>query len=54
MGCVNFSREGYVDLEHVSYTVTHGVVVREMGIFFPAALAHEEREFSAFCSSEVA
>lgn len=42
-----------MDLDHVSYTVTHEVVMREMGIFFPAALVHEEREFSAFCSTEV-
>lgn len=28
-------------------------VMRELGISFPAALAHEEGEFSAFCSSEV-
>lgn len=35
-----------MDLEHVSYTVTHGVVMREMGIFFPAAFVHEKRIFS--------
>lgn len=32
-----------MDLEHVSYTMTHGVVMREMGIFFPAAFVHEKK-----------
>lgn len=42
-----------MDPEHVSFTVTHGVVVRDTGVCSPAASVHEEGDFSAFCSSEV-